>query len=59
MQLTLFERKRILINNIFGVDIDKNAVEVTKLSLLLKVLEYEGQEVQQRELTGLTHKEKL
>lgn len=50
VQLTLKERKKILLNNIFGVDIDKNAVEVTKLSLLLKVLEYEGQEVQQREL---------
>ncbi|MGD0806261.1 MAG: N-6 DNA methylase, partial [Anaerolineales bacterium] len=38
-QLTLPERKRILIENIFGVDIDHQAVEVTKLSLLLKVLE--------------------
>ncbi len=50
LQLTLSERKKILINNIYGVDIDKNAVEVTKLSLLLKVLEYEGQEVHQNEL---------
>ena len=50
LQLTLSERKNILINNIFGVDIDKNAVEVTKLSLLLKVLEYEGLEVQQKSL---------
>jgi len=38
-QLTLPERKRILIEHIFGVDIDRQAVEVTKLSLLLKVLE--------------------
>ena len=38
-QLTLPERKRILIEHIFGVDIDHQAVEVTKLSLLLKVLE--------------------
>ncbi len=37
--LTTHERKRILLNNIFGVDIDSQAVEVTKLSLLLKVLE--------------------
>ncbi len=50
LQLTLSERKRILLNNIFGVDIDKNAVEVTKLSLILKVLEYEGQEVYQKSL---------
>ncbi|MBA3649698.1 MAG: N-6 DNA methylase [Chitinophagales bacterium] len=39
--LTTAEKKRILLNNIFGVDIDVNAVEVTKLSLLLKCLEGE------------------
>ena len=33
------ERKRILLNNIYGVDIDSQAVEVTKLSLLLKIIE--------------------
>jgi hypothetical protein len=38
-QLSLPERKRILTEHIFGVDIDRQAVEVTKLSLLLKVLE--------------------
>ncbi|HUT56112.1 MAG TPA: N-6 DNA methylase, partial [bacterium] len=43
-RLTSAERKRILINNIFGVDIDPQAVEVTKLSLLLKVLEGESEE---------------
>ena len=32
-------RKEILLNHIFGVDIDINAVEVTKLSLLLKCME--------------------
>jgi type I restriction-modification system DNA methylase subunit len=41
-RLTTAERKRILLNNIFGVDIDPQAVEVTKLSLLLKVLEGES-----------------
>ena len=40
--LTIAEKKRILLNNIFGVDIDSQAVEVTKLSLLLKVLEGEN-----------------
>ncbi len=40
-RLTTSERKRILLNNIYGVDIDPQAVEVTKLSLLLKVLEGE------------------
>ncbi len=40
--LTTSEKKRILLNNIHGVDIDPQAVEVTKLSLLLKVLEGEN-----------------
>ncbi len=40
--LTTSEKKRILLNNIYGVDIDSQAVEVTKLSLLLKVLEGES-----------------
>ena len=40
-QLTTLEKKRILVNNLHGVDIDSQAVEVTKLSLLLKVLEEE------------------
>ena len=43
-RLTTTERKRILLNNICGVDIDPQAVEVTKLSLLLKVLEGESGE---------------
>jgi len=43
-RLTTDERKRILLNNIYGVDIDSQAVEVTKLSLLLKVLEDESAE---------------
>ncbi len=40
-ELTTAEKKRILVNNIFGVDLDANAVEVTKLSLLLKCMEGE------------------
>jgi len=44
--LTTSERKRILLDHIHGVDIDSQAVEVTKLSLLLKVLESEGDLVQ-------------
>jgi len=49
-RLTTTERKRILLNNIHGVDIDQQAVEVTKLSLLLKVLEEETAET----ITGQT-----
>ena len=41
-KLTTSERKRILLDHLFGVDIDPQAVEVTKLSLLLKVLEGEN-----------------
>ncbi|MEM9080745.1 MAG: DNA methyltransferase, partial [Verrucomicrobiota bacterium] len=48
-RLTTPERKRILLNNIHGVDIDPQAVEVTKLSLLLKVLEGETQQQLQRD----------
>ncbi len=43
-RLSTQEAKKILLNNIFGVDIDSQAVEVTKLSLLLKVLENESRE---------------
>lgn len=50
-RLTTAERKRILLNNIYGVDIDQQAVEVTKLSLLLKVLEDESEETVSRQLT--------
>jgi predicted type IV restriction endonuclease len=50
-RLTTAERKRILLNNIYGVDIDRQAVEVTKLSLLLKVLEGESQETLGQQLT--------
>jgi TaqI-like C-terminal specificity domain/N-6 DNA Methylase/Eco57I restriction-modification methylase len=44
LRLTLSERRRILLTNIFGVDIDDQAVDVTKLSLLLKVLEGETEQ---------------
>ncbi|MCC0563796.1 Eco57I restriction-modification methylase domain-containing protein [Brevibacillus borstelensis] len=40
-KLTLYEKQRILRNNIYGVDIDAQAVEVARFSLLLKILENE------------------
>jgi hypothetical protein len=49
-RLTTAERKRILLNNIYGLDIDRQAVEVTKLSLLLKVLEGENDETISKQL---------
>lgn len=61
--LTTSEKKRILLNNIYGVDIDPQAVEVTKLSLLLKVLEGESEQtigsqlslIQERALPDLSN----
>ena len=41
-RLTIAEKRRLLITHIYGVDIDTQAVEVTKLSLLMKVLEGES-----------------
>src|SRR5207245_10027822 len=48
--LTTQKKKRIQLNSIHGVDIDPQAVEVTKLSLLLKVLEGESKETLDRQL---------
>ena len=48
--LTTAEKKRILLNNIYGVDLDTNAVEVTKLSLLIKCLEGETEASIQQQL---------
>ncbi len=57
-RLTTAERKRILLNNLYGVDIDPQAVEVTKLSLLLKVLEGESGETLERQF-ALFHERAL
>ncbi len=43
--LTFDEKKKILLNNIYGVDIDSGSIEVTKLSLILKLLENETQDL--------------
>ena len=40
-RLTFQEKRRILLDHIRGVDIDANAVEVTRFSLLLKLIEDE------------------
>lgn len=49
-RLTIAERRRILLTHVFGVDIDPQAVEVTKLSLLLKVLEGESADAMARQM---------
>lgn len=43
-RLTVRKKKQILLDSIFGVDIDAQAIEVSKLSLLLRVLEGETEE---------------
>ena len=50
-RLTTAEKKRILLDHIYGVDIDRQAVEVTKLSLLLQVLEGETGETLGQQLS--------
>jgi tRNA1(Val) A37 N6-methylase TrmN6 len=40
-ELTLKKKKEILVNNIFGTDLDLNAAEVARLSLSLKCMEGE------------------
>ena len=41
LHLTTHLKRQIMLNNIFGVDLDPQAVEVTMLSLYLKILEGE------------------
>ncbi|MBL7074154.1 N-6 DNA methylase [candidate division KSB1 bacterium] len=41
-KLSVHKKAEILVNNIYGVDIDRQAVEVTIMSLYLKVLEDEA-----------------
>lgn len=48
--LTNAEKKRILTQYIYGVDIDPQAVEVTKLSLALKMLEGENPEAKSNQI---------
>ena len=52
------EKKNILVSNIYGVDIDRQAVEVSKLSLLLKVLEGESSDTLESQL-DLLHERAL
>ena len=40
--LTLAEKRRLLLNNVYGVDLDPQAVEVTQLSLYLRLMEDES-----------------
>ncbi len=55
--LSFEQKKEILVNNVYGVDIDRQAYEVTQLSLFLKLLEDETGGSTVRFLTG--HRESL
>jgi adenine-specific DNA-methyltransferase len=52
LQLSISFKREILLNNIFGVDLDAQAVEVAQLSLYLKLLEEETTATKQQFLTG-------
>jgi hypothetical protein len=49
VHLTVALKRQILTGNIYGVDIDASAVEVTQLSLYLKMLEHENRTTLQRQ----------
>ncbi len=52
LQLTINYKREILLNNIYGVDLDAQAVEVAQLSLYLKLLEEETTATKQQFLSG-------
>ncbi len=49
--LSLIQKREILLNNIYGVDIDAQAVEVAQLSLFLKLLEDETPATARQQMT--------
>ncbi|MEW6355965.1 MAG: N-6 DNA methylase [Planctomycetota bacterium] len=52
---SLAKRREILLNNIYGVDIDAQAVEVCQLSLYLRLLEEETEATAQQYLLEFQH----
>jgi len=52
LQLTIHYKREILVNNIYGVDLDAQAVEVAQFSLYLKLLEEETTATKQQFLAG-------
>jgi type I restriction-modification system DNA methylase subunit len=51
LRLSSRKKRDILVNNIYGVDIDRQAVEVTQMSLYLRVLENENAETLNPQMT--------
>jgi len=52
-RLTLGQKATILLNCIYGVDLDEKAVELAQLNLLLKILEEETRETRKRILPNM------
>jgi len=59
LYLSLRKKREILLNNIFGVDIDTQAVEVCQLSLYLKLLQDETTATAHQYLLEFTHTAKM
>jgi adenine-specific DNA-methyltransferase len=57
--LSLHKKREILLNNIYGVDIDAQAVEVCQLSLYLKLLQEETEASTQQYLLDFEHTAKM
>ena len=55
VHLTMSLKRQILTSNVFGVDLDPGAVEVTQLSLYLKMLENETRNTLERQRELLPH----
>lgn len=55
LRLSAKKKREILLNNIYGVDIDPQAVEVTQMSLYLKVLEDENDTTLNKQTTLALH----
>jgi hypothetical protein len=59
VHLTVALKRQILTQNIYGVDLDSAAVEVTQLSLYLKMLEHENRTTLQRQRELLTDEDDI
>src|SRR5207244_2809693 len=59
LHLTLAKKREILVNNIYGVDLDAQAVEVAQLSLYLKLLEEETTASARQFLLDFAHREQM
>jgi hypothetical protein len=59
VHLTVALKRQILTQNIYGVDLDAAAVEVTQLSLYLKMLEHENRTTLQRQRELLSDEKEI